>query len=385
MRAEVTGLARWQRRSVRLRLTVLYSGMFSLAGVTLLGFTYLLFRRRLGSTGVLIVPKQDLPAAEPDLPRSAQVALLAQQLRDEALHQLLLISLLMLFVMLLVSVAFGWWIAGRLLRPLHTITATARRLGGANLHERIGLEGPQDELKDLADTFDAMLDRLRDAFDSQRRFIAHASHELRTPLAIQRAAIQIRLGQAEPADLPGIQEELLETNRRSERLIEGLLALATSERGLERREPVDLSEVAAEAVGQARSQILENGLRTELDLRAMPVHGDPVLLLQLVGNLVQNAVRYNVPGGTLALITSQEGGLTVRNTGPLVPEAEIDTLAEPFRRLVRDGEGAGLGLSIVRSIAQAHGAAVSLRARPSGGLDVQVRLATSADRAPVAA
>jgi signal transduction histidine kinase len=381
----VTNRARRRRRSIRLRLTVLYSGVFSLTGLTLLGLTYLLFRRRIGHTGVMIVPKRDLPAATPGRLRSGQVGLLAQQLRDQALHQLLLVSVLMLFVMMLVSVVFGWWIAGRLLRPLHTITATARRLSGANLHERIGLDGPQDELKNLADTFDAMLDRLRDAFDSQRRFIAHASHELRTPLAIQRAAIQIRLGQAEPADLPRIQEELLQSNRRSERLIEGLLALATSERGLERRELVDLSEVVAEAVEQWRHRIQENGLRTELDLGALPVHGDPVLLFQLVGNLVQNAVRYNIPGGTVVLTTSEEGGLTVRNTGPVVPEAELDSLAEPFRRLVRDGEGAGLGLSIVRSIAQAHGAAVSLRARPSGGLDVQVRLATSADRGTVAA
>ncbi|MEV7281449.1 HAMP domain-containing sensor histidine kinase [Streptomyces sp. NPDC093111] len=360
------------QRSLRLRLTALYSGVFSVAGLLLLGLTYLLFRERLTGTTVLVLPK-DAPYAgtAPSLSK-AQVAALAERLREDALDQLLLMSLLALLVMLVASVALGWLVAGRALRPLHTIAATAQRLSAATLHERIGLIGPDDELKNLADTFDALLDRLHAAFEAQRRFVANASHELRTPLAVQRAAIQIRLGRARPEDLPRIQEELLDTNRRSERLIEGLLTLATTDRGLDRREPADLALIAAEAVGQSGPAIHTAGLRLALDLRPMPVTGDPVLLHQLVGNLVQNAVRHNVPGGSVEVATGPDGALTVRNTGPVVPPGETESLLEPFRRLSRSGDGAGLGLSIVRSIAQAHGGTVGLTAPADGGLVVRV-------------
>ncbi|MEU6934012.1 HAMP domain-containing sensor histidine kinase [Streptomyces sp. NPDC046385] len=368
----MTRFLRPAQRSLRLRLTALYSGLFSVTGLLLLGLTYLLFRERLTGTTVLVLPK-DAPYAgtAPSLSK-AQVAALAERLREDALDQLLLMSLLALLVMLVASVALGWLVAGRALRPLHTIAATAQRLSAATLHERIGLTGPDDELKNLADTFDALLDRLHAAFEAQRRFVANASHELRTPLAVQRAAIQIRLGRARPEDLPRIQEELLDTNRRSERLIEGLLTLATTDRGLDRREPADLALIAAEAVGQSRPAIHTAGLRLALDLRPLPVTGDPVLLHQLVGNLVQNAVRHNVPGGSVEVTTGPDGTLTVRNTGPVVPPGETDSLLEPFRRLSRTGDGAGLGLSIVRSIAQAHGGTVGLTAPADGGLVVRV-------------
>ncbi|MFF9195750.1 sensor histidine kinase [Streptomyces sp. NPDC014779] len=382
------------QRSLRLRLTALYSGLFSVTGLLLLGLTYVLFRERLTGTTVLVLPK-DAPYADaaPSLSKT-QIAALADRLRADALDQLLLMSLLALVVMLVASVALGWLVAGRALRPLHTIAATAQRLSAATLHERIGLTGPDDELKNLADTFDALLDRLHAAFEAQRRFVANASHELRTPLAVQRAAIQIRLGRAGPDDLPRIQEELLDTNRRSERLIEGLLTLATSDRGLDRREPADLARIAAEAVEQHRPAVQEAGLRLDLDLRPAPVRGDPVLLHQLAANLVQNATRYNVPGGTVQVSVAPapprgrgEGGgggaggdgagrgvLVVRNTGPVVPPEEADGLLEPFRRLSRAGDGAGLGLSIVRSIAQAHGGTVTLTAPPDGGLWVRVEV-----------
>lgn len=372
-----TGNPRRHRHSVRMRLTALYSLLFSVTGLLLLGLTNLLFRQRIGATTVAVVPKSELPSGTVSSLTPSQLAAVAERLRGDAEEQLLLMSLFALATTLLASVALGWWMAGRVLRPLHTITATAQRLSAVNLHERISLEGPADELKDLADTLDALMDRLHAAFEAQRRFVANASHELRTPLAVQRAAIQIRLGRAGPDDLPRIQEELLETNRRSERLIEGLLTLATSDRGLDRREPVDLSRVAAEALGQWRPAIDEAGLSTELDLRPFPVSGDPVLLLQLVSNLVQNAIRYNVPAGTLEVATSAAGGLVVRNTGASVPPAEVQGLLEPFRRLTRTGDGAGLGLSIVRSIAQAHGGSVELAARPGGGLEARIRLAAT--------
>lgn len=376
---------RRHRGSVRMRLTALYSMVFSVTGLLLLGLTNLLFRTRIGATTVTVVPKSELPTGGVSTLTPNQLAAVAERLRGDALEQLMLMSVLALVVMLLVSVALGWWIAGRVLRPLHTITATAQRLSAANLHERIALEGPDDELKDLADTFDALMDRLHAAFEAQRRFVANASHELRTPLAVQRAAIQIRLGRAGPKDLPRIQEELLEANRRSERLIEGLLTLATSDRGLDRQERVDVAQVAAEAAGQWQPAIREAGLRAALDLRPMPVTGDPVLLLQLVSNLVQNAVRHNVPGGTLELTTSAGGGLLVRNTGSVVPRHEVQGLLEPFRRLSRQGEGVGLGLSIVRSIAQAHGGTVELTGLPGGGLEARVRLTATAPAQPVPA
>ncbi|WP_317452134.1 MULTISPECIES: HAMP domain-containing sensor histidine kinase [unclassified Streptomyces] len=340
----------------------------------------MLFRERLTGTTVLVLPKDAPYTGNPPTLTKSQVAALADRLRADALDQLLLMSLLALLVMLVASVALGWLVAGRALRPLHTIAATAQRLSAANLHERIGLTGPEDELKNLADTFDALLDRLHAAFEAQRRFVANASHELRTPLAVQRAAIQIRLGRARPEDLPRIQEELLATNRRSERLIQGLLTLATSDRGLDRREPVDLARIAAEAVGQNRPAIHAAGLRLDLDLRPAPVRGDPVLLHQLVVNLVQNAARYNVPDGVIEVaVAGPPGGrgggvLVVRNTGAPVPPEETDGLLEPFRRLSRSGDGAGLGLSIVRSIAQAHGGTVTLTAPPDGGLWVRIEV-----------
>ncbi|MEU3187022.1 HAMP domain-containing sensor histidine kinase [Streptomyces sp. NPDC006923] len=374
---------RLHRHSIRLRLTAHYSLLFSITGLLLLSLTNVLFRQRIGATTVTVVPKSELPSGGVSTLTPGQLAAVAERLRGNAQEQLLLMSLLALAVMLLVSVVLGWWIAGRVLRPLHTITATAQRLSAANLHERISLEGPDDELKDLADTLDALTDRLHAAFEAQRRFVANASHELRTPLAVQRATIQIRLGRAGLDDLPRIQDELLETNRRSERLIEGLLTLAASDRGLDRHEPIDVARVASEAFGQWRPAIKEAGLRAELDLRTMRVSGDPVLLFQLVSNLVQNAVRHNVPGGTLEVATSAEGGLVVRNTGAFVPRHEVQGLLEPFRRLTRTGDGVGLGLSIVHSIVQAHGGTIELDSRPGGGLEARVRLATTGAARPV--
>jgi signal transduction histidine kinase len=289
-----------------------------------------------------------------------------------------------LLVTVLVAVVLGWWVAGRALRPLHRITATARRLSSESLHERIALDGPADELKELADTFDDMLERLSLAFESQRRFVANASHELRTPLALQRATIQIRLGRAAPQDIPRIRDELLATNRRSERLIEGLLQLARSDRGLHDRERVDLAEVVREVAGQCQAALRAAGLTLRLDLSSVPVPGDRVLLGQLVSNLLHNAIRYNVPGGTVWAELGPGRPLTIANTGRPVPPEQVPRLFEPFHRLDRRSEpaaaaaelgfSAGLGLSIVRSIATAHAGTVRARSRPGGGLEVEVSL-----------
>ncbi|MEU9607533.1 ATP-binding protein [Streptomyces sp. NPDC048057] len=313
---------------------------------------------------------------------------LTDNVSDAASQQMLYWSVAALLVTALCAVAVGWWTAGRVLRPVHAMTARARQLSERTLHERIGdANGPDDELKELGDTLDALLARLETAFDSQRRFIANASHELRTPLATQRTAIQVGLDPAASADeLAATKQVLLESNRRSERLIEGLLMLARGERGLEDREDVDLGAIAAEEAARYDIRAVRAGAdRPRLSLRrgggapAPRVRGDRLLLAQLVDNLVANAVAYNVPGGTVSVVVSG-GVLTVENTGPTVSEEDVPALFEPFRRgegRDRMGPGAGLGLSIVRSIAEAHGGTVTARPGPSGGLSVTVRLPES--------
>jgi signal transduction histidine kinase len=270
--------------------------------------------------------------------------------------------------------------AGRTLRPVHQMAAAARRLSSVNLHERIPLHRPKDELRELGETFNALLDRLGAAFTSQQRFVANAAHELRTPLAIQRATIQIGLGEfpVEEAELTAVRDELLAANRRHEQLIDGLLLLARGEGGLEHREPVDLAEVTEDAASPLAAQARERSVELVVRTEPATVDGDRVLLGQLVTNLVQNAIRYNRPGGLIE-VHATEAELTVTNTGPEIPPDAVDGLFEPFRRLHRDrtgsASGAGLGLSIVRSIVTAHGGVVSAEANPvGGGLTVRVRL-----------
>lgn len=262
------------------------------------------------------------------------------------------------------------------------MTAKARRLSEHTLHERIASSGPDDELKELGETLDALLARLEKAFDSQRRFIANASHELRTPLATQRAAIQVGLDDPSPEDLVRTRQTLLDNNRRSERLIEGLLVLARSERGLagSERAEVDLAQVLKEESARTPAAAGRSAVdRPEVTVEAEPcvVRGNRQLLAQLVANLLSNAVRYNVPDGSVRVSLSAAGDLMVRNTGPVVAEGDIAGFFQPFRRgegRDRMGQGSGLGLSIVRSIALAHGGTVTAVPGPEGGLAVTVRL-----------
>ncbi|WP_435153938.1 sensor histidine kinase [Amycolatopsis sacchari] len=369
--------------TVRTRLTLLYSLMVIAGGLLLVLAIYLLLRANLvNQLQVTVAQKlpaaaERLPAAQPAQPAAQAVAVVSS---NTVLAKLLLVSGISLLTLAVIAAAVGWWVSGRVLRPLHRISATARRLSSDNLHERIALAGPRDELTELAETFDEMLDRLEAAFDSQRRFVANASHELRTPLAIQRAAVQIGLPDADPE----IVARLLAANRRSERLIDGLL-LARSDRGLEHREPVPLHEVAREVLVQHADDIAAGGLRVTEELGECWVSGDPVLVGQLVDNLVGNAVRYNEPGGELCVRTGEGHGLSVLNSGQRVEEDQVPELFEPFRRGSGRGStdgGSGLGLSIVRSIVQAHGGSVSAEARPGGGLTVHVTLPESAPVAP---
>ncbi len=279
----------------------------------------------------------------------------------------------------MVGLWLGWLLAGRTLRPLTQITATARRVADRNLHERIGLSGPRDELRELADTFDDMLARLDAAFDGQRRFVANASHELRTPLAVNRTVLEVAMARpGAPTELVRLGETLLEVNARHERLIDGLLLLARSEQAVSDPVPVDLADVAARVheqfAGEAR------GLTFERSGTPAPTTGDPVLLERLAQNLVENAIRHNVAAGRVTVTTGSEAGralLTVTNTGPVVPAYEVAGLFEPFRRLtdrVGSARGTGLGLSIVRSVARAHGGDVAAHPNPGGGLVVEVSL-----------
>jgi signal transduction histidine kinase len=278
----------------------------------------------------------------------------------------------------------GWLVSRRMLRPIDRITAATNRISASNLHERIALVGPDDELRRLSRTVDDLLDRLETAFESQRRFVAQASHELRTPLAVQRAAVQIGLhDDVGPDDVRAVRDELLEQNRRTEHLVESLLVLAEADRGLDgTTQVVHVDDVTAEVVAGAARDAADAGVALTHEARTRPpglvVDAEPTLLRQLLGNLVGNAVEYNEPGGFVRVTTSSDG-IVVQNSGPAVSVDEAPRLVEPFRRCPSERSGgrhSGLGLSIVASVVQAHGWTLSVDARPSGGLVVRIRVSS---------
>ncbi|MFW3473853.1 sensor histidine kinase [Streptomyces microflavus] len=376
--------------TIRTRIALVYGGVFLVLGTALLATVNVASRagtdseaRAIASSAVVVPP--GYPVNGPFIARSSVGAPtlyeLTDNVSDAASKQHMYWSIAALLVMTAGAVGVGWWIAGRVLRPVHAMTAKARRLSERTLHERIASSGP-DELKELGETLDALLARLEKAFDSQRRFIANASHELRTPLATQRAAIQVGLDDPTPEDLIRTRQTLLDTNRRSERLIEGLLVLARSERGLaaDEREDVRFDRVVREETARYPGVRRGSGRSpaVTVEVAPCPVRGNRLLLSQLVSNLLANAVTYNVPGGSVDISLTGDGALVVRNTGPMVSEADIAGFFEPFRRgegRDRMGPGSGLGLSIVRSIAVAHGGTVTAVPGPEGGgLAVTVRL-----------
>lgn len=393
----------------RARLTALYGGLLLLAGALLTGVVYVLVKEGLYSSISLAVTGtvparrlEELPTTSPTLlptaapaspasarPDSSAAATLPSEVlaitrtvsdaaESAALERLLTVSLTVLVVYAVLSVALAWWMAGRVLRPVAVITETARRLSGENLHERIALDGPPGELKRLADTFDGMLGRMEGLVSAQQRFAANAAHELRTPVAVQRAAAEIGLaGEPSPERVARIRAKLIEVADDSERIIEGLLLLAASDQGLRERRPVAVHEVARQAADGLAAEAAEHGVTVVVRAAPLTVDGDAVLLDRLVHNLLVNGVRHNVPGGRVELRTGPVG-IEVTNTGPQVPEETVPLLFEPFRRLTArthgPGEGTGLGLSIVESIARAHDA--TTEAYPNeqgGGLTVRVR------------
>ena len=380
---------RLRARTIRLRLTLIYGGVFLISTAALLTVGYLLVRSNLAHRHSFRAEVGGLGAAlyrslfgRPPLPPNASIRAFQagyHQAVDATLHRLLFEYIGALVAMTGVSVALGWWMAGRALSPLRRITATAQRVSGENLGERIALHGPEDELKELADTFDGMLMRLDSAFASQKHFVANASHELRTPLAIMRTEIDVTLADPEASggELRAMGEAVREMIDRTESLIAALLFLARSEGVHGGEEPVDLAEIAAGCITDLSRGAEAAGVTISTALEPAVTRGDPALLERMLANLVENGIRHNRPGGELVVETSTSQGsveVLVRNGGPVIDPAEVQSLTEPFRRLSRSSGGFGLGLSIVRSVAEVHGGTVELAAPAQGGLQVLVRM-----------
>jgi signal transduction histidine kinase len=362
-------------RSARLRLTLLYSGMFLVLGTAVIAIIF--FAVRFG-TGIEQVRQAQ---AVPGAPGGTHVISVAVTQRSADLAVLLVASWITLAVTAAASAPLGWFAAGRVLRPLREMTDAARAISAGNLHQRLSVAGPDDEFKQLGDTVDDLLARLEGSFAAQRRFVANAAHELRTPLTLERTLLQVALADphASATTLRAACDELLASGRSQERLLESLLTLATSERGLERRDVIDLTAVARDALERAAGGIEHRQLELHADLAPATIVGDQALVARLVGNLIDNALRYNRPGGIVDVETATESGIvtfSVANDGPPVPTGEMQRLFEPFQRLqprrTASDESHGLGLSIVRAIATAHGAEVRAEPRAGGGLVVTI-------------
>ncbi|MEY9928075.1 signal transduction histidine kinase [Catenulispora sp. GP43] len=386
------------RLPFRARLAVSFAGLFLLVGSALLASVVVLARygtaQKVQGMAIAYVdapssstqfgpttpvqPAVGSNAASGAASGEALIRKIDQTVRavqDTALREMVLWSGVALVVMTVIAGVLGWRLAGRALRPVAAITGAARQISEENLHQRLSLTGPDDELHRLADTFDTMLDRLERSFESQRRFVANASHELKTPLAVQRTCLQVGFPDPLPGDLADVRDDLLATNYEAERLINALLLLARSDRGLDETEPVDLAATARAVAAELAPLASGNEVRVDLDADAdapLVVPGDPVLVRHLLTNLTRNAIQYNQPGGQVRIrLDTATATATVANTGPAVAPEKIPDLFEPFRRHGPDrtaSTGHGLGLSIARSIAEAHGAELTARARDEGGL-----------------
>jgi signal transduction histidine kinase len=372
---------RGPRYTVRLRLTVWYGGLFLLSGAALLAVTYALVVRAFVGD-----PVSDTTCRLPPLTGChtigvRQVQAMALSAHATVLHELVSRSAIALAVMAVLSVALGWFIAGRALRPVRLITAAARQISAASLGERLALGGPRDELRELGDTFDGLLARLEAAFTAQRQFVANAAHELRTPLARQRVIGQVAL--TDPAataeTLRAAHERVLAAGAQQQQLIDALLTLARGQAGPDEHEPFDLADLAGAVLKDRQSEARLRDVTVHAALGPAPARGSPGLAERLTANLIDNALRHNFPGGRVEVITGTRDYrpvLSVANSGPCVPADAIDRLFLPFHRLGTDrtsrGEGLGLGLSIVQAIAQTHGASITARPQPGGGLLIEV-------------
>ncbi|TCO49399.1 signal transduction histidine kinase [Kribbella antiqua] len=398
-----------RRLTLRGRLTLIYGGLFMLAGVLLLGVTYVLFSQNLtGGYRVLVQGTYLNPPSTPGATTPApkvpnQLFVLnkdgdtltgadaerviqeqREQVRQAAIKSLLTQGSIALLVVGGLAAGFGWLVAGRVLAPLHRVTDTARRIAAspAALHERIALRGPEDEVKNLADAFDTMVERLDHSFDGQRRFVANASHELRTPLTLGRALVEVAMHRRTASnDVKELGESLLTINARHEQLIDGLLILADSEKQLTTVYPVNLGDVVDHVAAQLSGEAASAGVEVIRGPGEAPTQGDALLLERLVHNLVDNGIRHNVAKGWVRVVSKTVGDraeVVVTNTGPDIPPYEVESLFKPFYRLGAErlvgGKGAGLGLSIVRSVAEAHNGTVTATPREGGGLHITVSL-----------
>ena len=384
-------------RTVRVRLTVLYGILFFVSGAVLLAIASGVAVARSASVRAVPAAGQARPGSA--LARAqARIQMLQAQLQNlqsqaasqagqgKLPHQLLIASLIALAIMTVISVALGWLIAGRALRPVRRMTAAAQRISEDSLHERLALHGPKDELKELGDTIDGLLERLEAAFNAQRRFVANASHELRTPLTTMRAALDVALAKPEPAppQTVALAGRLRTELDRIERLLEAFLVLARAQhRSMPGRAVLPLDYIVGSALADQEAAIRAMDLTVQ-DTSSQGgawVAGSPALLSRMVENVIDNAVCHNYPGGWIAITTRASGGgarLVVENGGQVLDQQQVAELSQPFRRLEADrigtDKGSGLGLSIVAAIAEAHGGTLDLRARPGGGLRVCVDL-----------
>jgi signal transduction histidine kinase len=389
-----------RRRTVRFRLTALYCCLFFPSGVALVAITYvsIILVQHPASQAVPhpvlnihhgALSPHGVSTTDSNPGATVHITLLGHSIALDT-TEFLVGSCVLLAVMIGGSVFLGWFAAGRVLRPLRGMTTTTRQISERNLHERLGLAGPDDELKDLGDTIDGLLARLEAAFDSHRRFVANASHELRTPLMLSQTLLQVALADPDITldSLRAACREAIEAGKDQAQLIEALLTLARSQRGLDHREPVDLGSVVGDAVTTHEPSAAARGLKVDVSLDQVTVPGDTRLLYRLVSNLIDNAIRYNTTGGSIGVklaTSATETTLTVTNTGLPIPLEEVGRLVQPFQRAIPDrtsgSNGLGLGLSIVSDIAQAHGASLDVRPRAEGGLTVTVSFPANPARA----
>ncbi|MDI5974097.1 HAMP domain-containing sensor histidine kinase [Streptomyces sp. SL13] len=395
-RRPLPGWVRIPPLTIRARLTLTYTALFTVGGAALLvGLTTAFYRAVYRPLPADAIPSR----LDPDHDHFIG---LRDQIRDAAVSHLLRDSLLLLLVVVAVSALLGWWVAGRLLRPLAAITAAARRATGTTLHERLNLPGPQDELKQLGDTFDEMLERLDATFAAQRRFVANASHELRTPLTVTRTAVEVTTAKPRPttAQWRTMAQDVTDSTQRAQRLIDALLVLARSEQRVTDVEDDDLADVTAEALDHIAARSAARGLHLETDLAPAPLRGNLALLDIAVTNLLENAVKYNHDGGLLRVTTGtvpmaddcdahrEWAQVSVSNAGPVLDPDHVEELFEPFERGVHTRrstsatvpDGVGLGLSIVRAVALAHDGHAQVAARPEGGLTVTLRVPRAPDQ-----
>jgi signal transduction histidine kinase len=349
---------RLRRPPLRVQLTVLYAGLFALLVAAVLAVSGLLVRQE-STNGSGVATSHNAVFDHHFNVRPAIAAVIAG----------------------VIALGLAWWIAGRFLRPLRTMNAAARDISATDLHRRLGLDGPDDELTELGQTLDDLFGRLEASFEAQRHFVANASHELRTPLAGLQTLLEVALADPDPNTdtLQSVCQEALALSQHQQRLIEALLTLATSERGVEHWEPFDLAHITENVLAQRRHETDRRGIDIHVTLLSAPSAGDPRLVELLVANLVDNALGHNTPGGQIEVSTISAAGrstITVSNTGPTIPPDEVERLFQPFqhtgRERVRHADGHGLGLAIVQAIAQAHGAKITARPRPAGGLDIDV-------------